>query len=187
MKRKDDMKKTMTPWMLASLHSILLILLVLAFMLPAHPAQAGTRTKWIDGPSNQGKLVFYDSVTGVTNLIFGTNGVLVLNLASDSTFTVLGSVILPVNAQTVTNGQAVTLSPGINSLVASGEAALGTNVITFANVDQGATFYVVNNSLSSNKLEWVRTGNWKSADIQLSTNELATIVSTATNALHGIE
>lgn len=87
-------------------------------------------------------------------------------------------------AQTVTNGQAVTLSLGINVLTSSGQANTYTNTITLANVaSAGALYWVVNADASTNLIAIAKTGNWKTAAIELAAGEEVPIISTATNAL----
>lgn len=67
--------------------NMLAVCLLLTVVLGAWQVDAGTKSKWINGPPQQGDLVFYDGVTGVTNLVFGTNGVAILavtNLTVDA-------------------------------------------------------------------------------------------------------
>lgn len=91
---------------------------------------------------------------------------------------------ISVEAQTVTNGQAVTLVLGINVLTSAGQADTYTNTITIANVaSKGALYWIVNADASTNTVALAKTGNWKTAAVTLAAGEMVPIVSTATNAL----
>lgn len=92
---------------------------------------------------------------------------------------------IPVVSQTVTNGQAVTLTMGINVLTSAGQANTYTNTITLANVaSAGALYWIVNADASTNAIAIAQSGNWKTAAIVIAATESVPIVSTATNALH---
>lgn len=122
-----------------------------------------------------------------------TGGVVTVTSAA-GTFDVVGAftaesdVIFTVQPQTITNGQVVTLSGVVNLLTASGEAAEGTNVITFADVSSaGQVFVIINTSTETNLIGVAQSGAWKSAAIELSANEAVVFFSSDTNALHGVE
>ena len=91
-------------------------------------------------------------------------------------------------AQTVTNGQAVTLKAGDNVLTSSGQADTYTNTITLANVAAAnVAYWLVNADGSTNTIALAKTGNWKTAAVVLSAGETLYLVSTATNALRAVK
>lgn len=91
-------------------------------------------------------------------------------------------------AQTVTNGQAVTLTAGVNVLTSSGQADTYTNTITLANVAAAnVAYWLVNADGSTNTIALAKTGNWKTAAVVLSAGEALYLVSTATNALRAVK
>jgi len=91
-------------------------------------------------------------------------------------------------AQTVTNGQAVTLTAGVNVLTSSGQADTYTNTITLANVAvANVAYWLVNADGSTNTIALAKTGNWKTAAVVLSAGEALYLVSTATNALRAVK
>ena len=91
-------------------------------------------------------------------------------------------------AQTVTNGQAVTMTAGINVLTSAGLADTYTNTITIANVPAANVgYWLVNADASTNTIALAKTGNWKTAAVVLSAGEAVYFVSTATNALRAVK
>ncbi|MDD5677125.1 MAG: hypothetical protein PHW60_03920 [Kiritimatiellae bacterium] len=107
-------------------------------------------------------------------------------LAED--YTPMSRAGYPQTAQTVTNGQAVTLSPGINILTSIGQADTYTNTITLVNVAaSNVAYWLVNADDSTNTVALAKTGNWKSAAVVLSSGEALYFISTATNALRAVK
>lgn len=89
------------------------------------------------------------------------------------------------HSQTVTNGQEVTLYTGVNVLTSSGQDNGFTNTITLANSPFSTSGYVIINAdASTNLMAIAKSGNWKSAAIELSAGEMVVVVNTATNAFH---
>jgi hypothetical protein len=94
----------------------------------------------------------------------------------------------PQTAQTVTNGQAVTLSAGINVLTSTGQADGYTNTITLANVAAAnVAYWLVNADASTNTVALAKTGNWKTAAVVLSAGEAVYFISTTTNAFRAVK
>ena len=89
----------------------------------------------------------------------------------------------PQSAQTVTNGQAVTLSAGVNILTSAGGANATTNTITLANGSvSNVAYWLVNADASTNLIALAKTGNWKAAAVELAAGEALYVIATATNA-----
>jgi hypothetical protein len=95
----------------------------------------------------------------------------------------VGGLKVPVqNSVNVTNGQAVTLSAGVNQLFSYGSVANATNTITLvAPMTVGNVYYVVNTG-TSNLLALAETGTWVSDALEINVDTGYTIVATATNA-----
>ena len=103
------------------------------------------------------------------------------NLALTGTATV-GGLRMPVQvAVSVTNGQVVTLSAGVNQLFATGSAANGTNTITLANSTTVGNVYYVVNTGTSNLLALAETGTWLSDALEINVDTGYTVVAVATN------
>ena len=93
-----------------------------------------------------------------------------------------------VHTQTVTNGQAVTLYTGINLLTAAGQADAYTNTITIANSALSSSGYAIINAVAStNLIAIAKSGNWKSAAVELAAGDMVLIISSATNAFHSVK
>ena len=107
-------------------------------------------------------------------------------LAQD--YTPMSRAGYPQTAQSVTNGQAVTLYAGINVLTSHGLADTFTNTITLANVAvSNVAYWLVNADASTNTVALAKTGNWKTAAVVLSAGEAVYFISTATNALRAVK
>jgi len=93
-----------------------------------------------------------------------------------------------VHSQTVTNGQEVTLRTGINVLTAAGQADTYTNTITIANSALSSSGYAIINAVAStNLIAIAKTGNWKSAAVELAAGQMVLIISSSTNAFHSVK
>lgn len=92
-------------------------------------------------------------------------------------------------AQSVTNGQVVTLTAGkINVLTSWGSADANTNTVTLAELSAasvGKPTYVVNVTGATNLLAIAQSGFWKSDAVELSAGEMLLVVPVATNAFYG--
>jgi hypothetical protein len=91
-------------------------------------------------------------------------------------------------AVTVTNGQPVTLSGGINRLTAAASKNNGTNTITLVSgtTNTNGVFLIVNTG-TTNLLAIAKTGTWKSAAVELGFGDAMLIFKTATNEFRGLE
>jgi hypothetical protein len=103
------------------------------------------------------------------------------NLALTGTATV-GGLQMPVQSSVnVTNGQAVTLSAGVNLLFSRNGANNATNTITLvAPMTVGNVYYVVNTG-TSNALLLAESGTWVSDALAIAVDTGYTVVAVATN------
>jgi len=93
----------------------------------------------------------------------------------------------------VTNGQAVTLTGGINLLQGTGSPNLNTNTVTVTRPLGGELCYIVNVATASNLVAVASAGAWNSTAVELAAGEaayalgLSDIDGTGTNAWRGAE